>query len=524
MGHAPHTAQYLFGNECDFMSRNRWWNEITATRREADLRNIAPDEIIAFRRAFNDYTTSLASRSQHLAETNGLYLLDYQKMIDGTAPFTDYTGLDAKFGEYTVRRQDIIIAFFRSLPSVAGIFPVQSNVRNKEVVPTVSFGELSQGWRDGEIFKGNVKFAAEIYWVNDVMFKYRFNDMIALQKRYVMDLSKGSSPFQWTFIEWVIMYFGQQLNNELQRRRVVGVRVPQQNVVANPAMLAADGVLRAIERAEEELKVWPFDDLGAYTESTIVDYFESFWDKIDDIVPTMEGLRLYANQKHKKWYLRNFREKYGDNTDFTGVRSDLIDVNPEQIQWVPNMPNNCYKVWVTFPGNVENLEYVPGEMYSFKFHEGFEDVKVLSRWMEGAVVQKVGIQYSTKADLQASARRNQWLFTNYPATTLAADATTVDGRENTVFLTGANANTTALTDITNASEEQVYKIVCGSLTKATTIAKAGNFSEITAAWSPTAVGQYIKLYAQLEDYTIVVDGQNVTATRKTGKFLELERG
>jgi hypothetical protein len=60
---------------------------------------------------------------QHLAETNALYLLDYQKMIDGTATFTDYTGLDAKFGKYTVRRQDVIIAFFRLLLSVAGIFP-----------------------------------------------------------------------------------------------------------------------------------------------------------------------------------------------------------------------------------------------------------------------------------------------------------------------------------------------------------------------------------------------------------------
>jgi hypothetical protein len=232
---------------------------------------------------------------------------------------------------------------------------------------------------------------------------------------------------------------------------------------------------------------------------------------------------MFANLKHKKWYLRNFREKYGDNTDFGGVRSDLIDVNPEQILWVPNMPNNCYKVWITYPGNVENLEYVPNEMYAFRFHEGFEDVKVLSRWMEGAVVQKVGIQYPTKAELQASARRNQWLFTNFPVTALAANATTVDGHENTVFLTGVNTASTALTDITNASEEQVYKIVCGDTAYPTSIPKAGNFSEITSAWTPTAIGQYIKLYAQLEDYTIVVDGQNVTATRKTGKFLELER-
>jgi hypothetical protein len=362
-----------------------------------------------------------------------------------------------------------------------------------------------------------------VNWVTDVMFKYQFSDLIALQKRYVMELSKGSSPFQWTFIEWVILYFGQQLFNEQQRRRVVGVRVPQQNVISNPAMLAADGVLRAIERAEEELKVLPFEDFGIYTESTIVDYLESLWDKIDDILPNMEGIRMYVNEKHKKWYLRNFREKYGVNTDFSGVKSSLIDVNSEQIIWVPNMPKNFFKVWITYPGNVENLEYVPNEMLAFKFREGFENVTVLSRWMEGSVVQKVGVQYKTIEELKASDRKNQWLFTNHPVSVLEDKATTADGRENNVFKTGANAGTTVLTDITNASEEFVYKIICGSLTNKTTIAKSGKFEKISAAWTPAAVGDYIKLYAELEDYDLIVDGKTYKATRSTGKFLELER-
>jgi hypothetical protein len=524
MGHTPHTKSHLFGIDCDFMKTDKWWNQITATRKEIDVERLSEEDKTAFHKEFNAYTGALAKRSEFLISTNSMAMLDYSKMVAGTAPFTDYTELDAKFGEYTVRRQDIILAFFRSLPSVSGIFPVQSGVRNKEVVPTVQFGELSQGYREGKIFKGNVKFAAEIYWVTDVMFKYKFSDLIALQKRYVMDLSKGSSPFQWTFIEWVIQWFGQQLFNEQQRRRVIGVRVPQQNVTANPAMLAADGVLRAIERAEEELKVLPFDDLGIYTESTIVDYFETLWDRIDDILPNMEGIRMYANLKHKKWYLRNFREKYGDNTDFSGVRSDLIDVNPEQIVWVPNMPNNCYKIWITYPGNVENLEYVPNEMLALKFSEGFENVRVLSRWMEGSVVQKVGVKYPTLSELIASGRKNQWLFTNFPVTLLAAGATTVDAHDNTVFLTSANAGATAITDILNASEEMVYKIICGDLTNATTIAKAGKFAGISAPWTPTATGNYIKLYAELEDYTFVIDGTTYTGTRPTGNFLELERG
>ena len=522
MGHSQHTKTHLFGNECDFMSTGKWWNRITVDRKEIDVEHLSDDEKNAFCKEFISYSQSLVKRSEFLYNSNSICLLDYEKMASGTASFTEYTGLDAKFGEYTVRRQDIILAFFRSLPSVAGIFPVQSGVRNKEVVPTVQFGELSQGYREGRIFKGNVKFSAELYYVVDVMFKYKFDDMIALQKRYVMELTRNSSPFQWTFIEWVIMWFGRQLFNEQQRRRVVGFRVPQQTVIANPAMLAADGVLRAIQRAEEELKVLPFD-FGVYTEASIVDYAENFWDAIDDILPNMEDMRLFINLKHRKWYLRAFRQKYGTDTDFAGVKGSVIDVNPEQIIWVPNMPTNCFKMWATTPGNIQNLEWIPNEMLGFKFREGFENVTALSRWMEGSVVQIAGVQYKNIAELTASKRRNQWLFTNFAGTLLDADATTIDGSLNNEYLTGANSAATALTDITNASEEVVYKIICGSTTNATTITKAGKFAKISDDWTPAAVGDYIKVYAELEDYDFQVDNNTFQATRPTGNFLELER-
>lgn len=522
MGHTPHSETHLFGNDCDFMSLGKWWNKLTATRQEVRIEDLSDEDKDAFKKEFNAYTQSLINRSNHLSKTNSLGLLDYQKLISGTTSFTDYTDLDKNFGEFTVRRQDIILAFFRSLPSVASIFPIQSNVRNKEVVPTVQFGELSQGYRKGRIFKGNVKFASEIYWVNDVMFKYEFDDMIALQKRYVLDLSKGSSVFQWTFIEWCVMWFGKQLFNEQQRRRVVGSRVPQQNVVANPAMLAADGALRAIQRAEEELKVLPFD-FGVYTEASIVDYAENFWDEIDSILPNMEDMRLYINLKHRKWYLRAFRQKYGTDTDFTGVKDSVIDVNPEQIIWVPNMPNNCYKMWITTPGNIENLEYVPNEMLGFKFKEDFESVTAQSRWMEGSVVQKVGVQYKTTAELVASGRQNQWLFTNFSGTKLDPDANTIDGSLNNEYQTGENTAATTLTDITNLSEEVVYKIICGSMSNATQITKTGKFAKISADWIPGGVGDFIKLYAELEDYDVTVDGETYKATRSTGNFLELDR-
>jgi hypothetical protein len=146
-----------------------------------------------------------------------------------------------------------------------------------------------------------------------------------------------------------------------------------------------------------------------------------------------------------------------------------------------------------------------------------------SWWKEGAGVLAPGVQFKTLADLEASKRKMQYIFTNYPVVMLEDGATTADGASAYEFETGENAATTALTDISNASAERIYKIICGSMTNATTVEKAGNFSEITADWTPGAVGDYIKLYAQLQETTVTVGGKTKKVVTPTGKFLELER-
>ena len=103
------------------------------------------------------------------------------------------------------------------------------------------------------------------------------------------------------------------------------------------------------------------------------------------------------------------------------------------------------------------------------------------------------------------------VFVNYPVTLLADGATTAEGSVNNMFQTVANAGATALTDFTNATEGVLYTIVCGNLTNATTIAKANKFSTLTTAWTPTAVGDYLKVIydpigAKFYDYSRKVGG------------------
>jgi hypothetical protein len=64
---------------------------------------------------------------------------------------------------------------------------------------------------------------------------------------------------------------------------------------------------------------------------------------------------------------------------------------------------------------------------------------------------------------------------------LAVDATKSDADLGKHFVTAANDNATAFTDIENAVEGDIYLIEGGSDTNATTIAKTGKFSRISDA-------------------------------------------
>ncbi len=523
MGHSAHTETHLFGIDAPFFATEKWWNALTVERKASESSR-TPEEVTAFQTAFGAFSKSMKDRVNTLAENGQMAMLDYKKIVSGES-YIDYSQITEEFGaRYLIRRQDAIIAYLRTLPSVASIFPVRSGVQDKEAVINAFFGEFSQSYIEGDVFKGDVKITPELYKVDDVMFKKRFSNLKDLEKQYIGYLNReGSNPMKWNFIEWVLVNIFTVLFNEQQRRRVIGARVPVRSNIDNPALLAADGIVTAINRLIEERKILPFKDSIGYDRSTILSVFEDLWEKVMQIIPSTVGYKIYANDKHRPWYLKAYREEYGKDTDFAGVKNGIADLAPENIVWVPNMDMNDFIVWITVQGNLENYELTPGEMYAVYFEQRLESLITASWWKEGSGAQMGGLKCETDTELEATGRKFQYIFTNYPVTELAAGATTVDGKANTIFETQANAAATALTNIANASIERVYKIICGSTANATTIAKTGNFSEIKSDWNPTAAGDYIKLYAELKQEERTINGQTVKVTVPTGKFLELER-
>ena len=487
------TATHLFGIEHDMFSLNKVWNRITAKGSYLTESYNAKKVMKDLEVAVCDYGQDIATR---IAQLHSMGMLNVVALT--TEGSIDYSGLsDAKLGDqYVVRRMDALIAQIMLLPGLTHIFPMRSNIQDKELLTNAFFGEFSQSFQAGEISKGSMELYPEVAQVHEVMFKYLFESFKWIEKTYLGYLNtSGSDPVKWNLIEWMILQIAKGLKNEQNSRLILGHRIePVQGKNAS-YLFAANGLVHTLFNYVSENKLLPLDDAvyNNYTKANIGDAMEAFVEDVADVYPLeVKNLCLYINAKHKPWYKAWYRSKYGRDLDFTGVQLTLEE-HEVPIEFIPNM-GNLKLMLLAQPGNFQTLEDKPGEMFKVAFEQHLEAVWSWSNWKEGISATFVGKPFKNRAALVANNYTNQVVFMNYPVTDIAADATSVDGRKEFLFRTCENSKATAITDITNAKAGVVYRIECGSTTNATTIAKADKFADLTDVWNPTAVGDWIKVY------------------------------
>jgi len=505
------TEKHLFGIEHPFFGLEKPWNRIAATRK--DLAALASIGIMGnsnwenyksdFKVEFRKYAQSFSERFKQLQAEHKLENLKFN------ASSLDFTGFDGTgWGElYLVRRQDALIAYFRSLPSIRNIFPVIYGIQDKMEMTNSFLDDLGQSYQSGKVFKGANYFQPMLAEVFDAMFKFKFTDLKNLEKEYIGYLNReGSDPIKWTMIEWIMARNLEKLNSEWNYRRINGFRVEPTIGTAGHYLHASNGLKRQLQKYVEDFRLARFTEITTYTSSTILTAVEAFAKKLNEILPSLQGYALYLNEKHVPWYLAAFRTAYGAQFDFSGAKMAVMNYPDLQLIPVPNMGNSCL-IFATMPGNIELYENVAGEMANFYFQQDMEELMVASWWKEGVGGYKVGKKFDSAVLLAADNFQNQYIFLNDPTVTLAANATTCDATKGEEFITVANGGATAITDITGAEEGKVYTIVIGHITNASNIAKSAKFSELDSAWTPTAVGDFLKVFY----------------TKSTGKFTEVSR-
>lgn len=489
-----HTKDYAFGIPHPLYSTAKRYNRIAVTG-QIPASDPTAKEAAELRSDFADFTESLSRRYAKLSRSNAL-----KTVMSGST--TDFSAMnDNDLGKhYFVRRQDALIAQIAALPDITDIFPRVSGISDGAVLTNVLFTELSQAYQSGHVFKGDTTLVPEKAFVHDVMFKYKFDDMKFIEKCYLAYLNTtGSSAPKWALIEWLVLEMAKQLKNEEIKRNIMGCRVEPVAGVKNLAVFGATGIVHRIIGYYNEKKVLPFKDstLASYTAANIGDVLEAFTAEIHERVDGNAGeYVIFVNEKHKPWFKQWYTSKYGTNANFDGVQFKVPDYdNP--IAFVPGMPSWLTFLFASLPGNLVTLENVPGEAYNISFQQDMEAVVAYSLWKSGAGAGYSGKKFADLAALKADDAKSQIIFCNFPAVTLAADATTADGSKM-LIVTGTNTKATAITDITDAKEGVVYRIEAAGASNVTTIAKSGKFSEITAAWSPAA-GDWIEVYYDKEN-------------------------
>ena len=503
-------SNYLFGIEHSLFDMKKRWNQITVNPALALASE--PDEESdgkAFRKESMAFARSLQLRYKYHQSRNELG--DVKALASGQFA-TNYGGVDnAGLGDqFVILRQDALIARILELRNLTEYFPVRYGVQDRDILFNAFFDEVSQGYQPGEIYKGGMQLENEMGYVDDAMIKVQFGPMKEIERKYIAYLNKeGSDPIKWSMIEFCLLNLLKKAQDEQNQRRMRGIYVKPEDGQPSSYLNAGTGIWYTLLRYIHDYSIKPFVSVAynQYTSATMLDAVKAFISDVKTHLP--EGMKidkhvLYLNENHIDWWLANCRTTYGKDLDFTGPNSyrNHVPDSEVQIKWVPYEGQSCW-MFMDVPGNIQFIEYLPGEMLAVKMEEQMEMVRGWSTWKEGCGAAFTGRKFDTKAAMDKNDFEFQQIFTNIPA---AAIVDKVDGKKGFWHITDASTTATAITDIENAKAGVAYCIEIGEGEKFPKITKSGKFANITADWTPT----------QETDYILVILG-------KDGNFRELER-
>lgn len=505
-------SNYLFGIEHSLFDMKKRWNQITVNPALALASE--PDEESdgkAFRKESMAFARSLQLRYKYHQSRNELG--DIKALASGQFA-TNYGGVDnAGLGDqFVILRQDALIARILELRNLTEYFPVRYGVQDRDILFNAFFDEVSQGYQPGEIYKGGMQLENEMGYVDDAMIKVQFGPMKEIERKYIAYLNKeGSDPIKWSMIEFCLLNLLKKAQDEQNQRRMRGIYVKPEDGQPSSYLNAGTGIWYTLLRYIHDYSIKPFANksYNTYTSANMLDAVKEF---ITDVKTHLtEGMTLdkhvlYLNENHIDWWLANCRETYGKDLDFTGPDGykNRVPDSTIQIKWLPYEGKSCW-MFLDIPGNLQFVEYLPGEMFAVKMEEQMEMVRAWSTWKEGCGAAFTGRKFDSKADMDDNDYEFQQIFTNLPATVIGAE---INGANGFWQITDGTTTATTIDDISNAKAGVAYCIEIGEgdTNHKLAIAKSGNFANITAEWTPSQPG----------DYIMVILG-------KDNKYRELER-
>lgn len=411
----------------------------------------------------------------------------------------DYSSLASDLGAYyRTRKDDTIKSFIKKLPSLEAYFPLESGYQDQTILVNLFLSEFSQAFQDTYTAKGGYELQPEILRMYDVKFDHKFTELKTLEKQWIGYLNReGADAMKWSFIEYILAETSKKLHNERENRRMNGVYIAPSTGVAGAAINAADGLRKFLKTKIAALQIKVFE-LGEWTPANIVEYVFNGSMLIPQSIRDTGELVCYMSSDAKIYYDKNFETLYGLNTDYRGAEEKVKFIKSIKTVGLPYMGVSKRMIW-TIDGNIRLFEDKPGEMYKFNFEQEDRSLKVWADWREGTAAILVGKKWTTASEMDYE---HQMIWCNdvdEPTDyfiDIAANDTTPSVKDHTSLKTGVNTGATAITNLDDKVVGQTIILKCGSDNAYnSTIAKSGNFANMTAAWTPD-IDDTITLYVR----------------------------
>jgi hypothetical protein len=493
-----HSETHLFGVKDQIFSAESRWNKLFLN--PASIHSMgSPEREVedSFNNQFSGFAGKVANAIRGLHASGQLNAELLRSSSNPDLSGLTNAGLGDQFVQFRVRE---LLARVFELPDIFGIFPKRSGIQDRDLITNAFVGELTQAFQDNEAsLKGSTSLDPEMGYVDDAMILSKFGSFKDLERMYIGYLNtNGSDPVKWSMIEWSLLMYMMQARKEQMERYVVGIFLKPVEGTPGHYLNASTGIINRIKlyhierklRVIEDASMATYDSTGTVFLDTLIEFGSWLIENICPLGINQSDIKVYVNANHKQWFKSGYRSTYALHGDFTGTETMKIPDTEIGLEWVPNMGGHKF-YWATTPGNMQCLENIPGEMNKFYMERRLNNVYVQSTWKEGTSAAFAGLKAADEATLAARAWNKQIIWFAKPYTDLDADSTSADASTGDWFRTVENTGATAITSISNKVAGKLYIIECSDVTNATTIAKSGDFSAITADYTPTDVGDAI---------------------------------
>lgn len=301
---------------------------------------------------------------------------------------------------------------FLKLPS---FWPIRTNVVDRIADGNIVTAEVTQARKKNWLPKNKQLIQpeeAKIYPVQ-VDIEHAGYLLQTLLTSWLHQYNKeGSQAYKWSFVKFLLVELDKRARQEDRIVAVKGVYVPTPDSTQIPglAIHRSDGILIKLWRAYFLEKKFKSAQIGAPTNSNIVDYVKNLLEKN---VPLEEinsaNLILYLSQEWIRRHVERKRVLFGHDNNYTG--QELMEIeNFPNVKLCPlSELSGSDFMFITYDDNIEILENIPSEKSMYHMESLKRDMYIFADYKFGVRVRHIGTKVK---DGDPAAFKVQTVWTN----------------------------------------------------------------------------------------------------------------